>query len=268
MQWLRGGETGSWFNDFDQMEFSVAAAWATATPTPTPTPETTDPGCTFSAGYWKNHPETWPASQLDLGARTYLQAELLELLNAQSAGDVTLKLANQLIAAKLNMLHGADPTVVAVALQDADQFLELFPPYSDPKEKTIRSLGNSLADALDSFNSGLAGPAACSEEQEAPAVELFLLPSLTATATPTATPEPAETLPAESTLTPTATQLLPTQPDVLPSETQPTTPQATETPSPTATPMPVETETLYPEPTATDPPAPEEQPTLSPTQPG
>src|SRR5688572_10722012 len=49
--------------------------------------ETTEPipadddgeGCTLTQGYWKNHEESWPVSELTLGDETYTQEEALAL---------------------------------------------------------------------------------------------------------------------------------------------------------------------------------------------
>src|SRR5262249_43032663 len=68
----------------------TATATATSTPiatsTPTPTPTGT-PGCVFSQGYWKNHPDQWPVTELQLGNVTYNQQELLAILNQPVRGN-------------------------------------------------------------------------------------------------------------------------------------------------------------------------------------
>ena len=86
----------------------------TATFTPTPTPTSTPSGvCPLTQGYWKNHPNAWPVNSLMLGSQTYTKAELLNILNTPVGGDASLNLAHQLIAAKLNIAAGSDPTPVS-----------------------------------------------------------------------------------------------------------------------------------------------------------
>ena len=68
-------------------------------------------GCPFGQGYWKNTAQ-WPVTQLTLGNQTYTQAELLILFNSPPQGDASLILADQLIAARLNIANGADATPV------------------------------------------------------------------------------------------------------------------------------------------------------------
>src|SRR5439155_3723853 len=84
----------------------TATATATATSTPTPTPTGTPVGCVNSQGYWKNHPEVWPMTQLQLGKVTYNQQQLLSILQQSVHGNGLVLLAPQLIAAKLNVASG------------------------------------------------------------------------------------------------------------------------------------------------------------------
>ena len=82
---------------------------ATATPTATPTPTatrtpTSTPGvCVRGQGYWKNHPDQWPVTELQLGNVTYTQQQLLDILHESVRGNGLLILAHQLIAALLNI---------------------------------------------------------------------------------------------------------------------------------------------------------------------
>ncbi|HZW02891.1 MAG TPA: signal peptidase I, partial [Anaerolineaceae bacterium] len=86
MQWLRGTATGSWFTDADEIGFTIAAGWEEPP---------SDPGCTYTLGYWKNHTGEWPVDQLYLGGVLYTKSELIALLNTSPEGDPTLTLAHQ-----------------------------------------------------------------------------------------------------------------------------------------------------------------------------
>src|SRR5215212_2631059 len=64
--------------------------------------------CPLSQGYWRTHPAAWPVTTLVLGnsanaAHTYSQRELLAIFDANAKKDASLILADQLIAAKLNI---------------------------------------------------------------------------------------------------------------------------------------------------------------------
>lgn len=71
--------------------------------------------CPLTQGYWKNHPEAWrdvvnggtPVTSLTIGGTVYTKAQLLEIFNTPVAGDASINLAHQLIAALLNQLNGS-----------------------------------------------------------------------------------------------------------------------------------------------------------------
>lgn len=72
-----------------------------------------DGGCTHTQGYWKNHPEAWPVSSLKLGTVSYISAQLLSIFNEPVEGNSLISLAYQLIAAKLDIANGADPSATS-----------------------------------------------------------------------------------------------------------------------------------------------------------
>jgi hypothetical protein len=113
-----------------------------------------DDNCTFTQGYWKNHPEAWPVASLMLGSVNYTAAELLSILNTPAGGNGLLILAHQLIATKLNVANGADPTPVAADIAAADAMIGalIIPPigagFLAPATVT------ALATTLDNYNNG------------------------------------------------------------------------------------------------------------------
>jgi hypothetical protein len=83
--------------------------------------------CPQSQGYWKNNPDAWPVNSLTLGSQTYTKTELLTILMTATRGDASLILADQLIAAKLNIANGAgEPDPVPATITDADAVLSLY----------------------------------------------------------------------------------------------------------------------------------------------
>jgi hypothetical protein len=102
------------------------------TPLPAGTPEVL-PDCTLSQNYWRAHLEAWPVNTLMLGAQAYQWPELLALFNMPARDDVSLLLAWQLIAAKLNVASGSDASTIGSTILQADLLLGAFPgtlPYS------------------------------------------------------------------------------------------------------------------------------------------
>jgi len=119
--------------------------------------------CTYTIGYYKNHPSSWPVSSLTLGTVTYTSAQLLQILNQPAKGNGLISLAHQLIAAKLNIAGGADPTPIAATIAAADAQIGnlVVPPigsgFLDPSETDANS------QALDAYNNGNAGVPHCGQ---------------------------------------------------------------------------------------------------------
>lgn len=119
--------------------------------------------CTFTQGFWKNHPEVWPIEDISLGDVLYTKAEAIDILKTPPArGDATYILAHQLIAAKLNILNEADPGAVETTITDADDWLSTYPPGSNPPDPD-HTVGVGLAETLDDYNNGLIGPGHCED---------------------------------------------------------------------------------------------------------
>jgi hypothetical protein len=113
--------------------------------------------CTKTIGYWKNHPAEWPVVSLTLGTVSYTQAQLLQILNQRALGNGLISMAKQLIAAKLNLALGADPTYIADAIADADALIGslVVPPIGT--DYLHPSTTHKLTDDLDDFNNGRKG---------------------------------------------------------------------------------------------------------------
>ena len=74
---------------------------------------TRPPVAARTPGYWKNHLSAWPQTTLSIGGTSYDQACLDDFLDVPTRGDVRVKLIHHLIAAKLNVLAGADASISA-----------------------------------------------------------------------------------------------------------------------------------------------------------
>jgi hypothetical protein len=122
--------------------------------------------CTLTQGFWKNHIEAWP-SEISIGGVTYTAMEAIQILSTPPRGDATYILAHQLIAAKLNVLEGADDSAVATTIVQADAWLVLHPLGSDP-DGADREEGIALAEVLDEYNNGVIGPGHCDEPTPIP----------------------------------------------------------------------------------------------------
>ena len=118
--------------------------------------------CTYTQGYWKNHPEAWPVGNVTLGSVNYTQAQLLLIFNEPAAGNGLISLAHQLIAAKLNIAQGATaPAGVLSAIASADALIGglVVPPIGAGFLSPASTSG--LTGTLDDFNQGITGPGHC-----------------------------------------------------------------------------------------------------------
>ena len=117
--------------------------------------------CTFTVGYWKNHPNAWPVSSLVLGGRMYTKAQLLAILAQPVQGNGLVSLARQMIATRLNRANGAAELEVESALAMSDGLIgtHAIPPvggaFLDP------GLTSPTTQVLDDFNNGIIGPGQC-----------------------------------------------------------------------------------------------------------
>ena len=124
--------------------------------------------CVHTKRHWKKHPEDWPVAELEIGCAGNImtKAELLDVLTSKWRGDITVLLAQQLIAAKLNVAQGACPNAeVLQCIEDADDFLCAHPLGSAPGWPE-RGTGLQLRHCLLQFNRGLNGAPHCAGETE------------------------------------------------------------------------------------------------------
>ncbi len=112
--------------------------------------------CGVTWGYWKNHVSLWPVTSLVLGSQTYSQTELINILGMAVKGDASISLAHQLIAAKLNVFNGTNPTTDNGAIAAADALLSPLTgklPYNVAASSTLGQQMTVVEGQLDDFNS-------------------------------------------------------------------------------------------------------------------
>lgn len=117
--------------------------------------------CTYTQGFWKNHPADWPVDMLTLGGVTYDQNELLAILDTAPKGDKTLILAHQLIATMLNVANGADDSALGSTIADANNWLAANGGVGSGEKKW--NGGEPLKNMMDDYNNGIIGPGHCGD---------------------------------------------------------------------------------------------------------
>jgi hypothetical protein len=120
--------------------------------------------CGLTWGYWKNHVSLWPVTSMILGNQSYNQTELQTILNTPVAGDASLEMVHQLIAAKFNVLHGTNPATDNGSIAAADGLLDNYSgklPYNVTSGSPAAAQMTAVAGQLDTFNSDGAGQPGC-----------------------------------------------------------------------------------------------------------
>jgi hypothetical protein len=181
------------------------------TPTLAPTDYSGPTDCTQPVAYWLEHPGKWQHDQFLLGEMELDHNQALEILATNPQGDASKVLAQQYIAALLNIASPADPTLITEALDQAAAWFVVNPPGSQPKNPE-RKAGLQLAETMEAYNLGDTGPGSCVSELPAPTPTAAYTPTSTSPPTPTLAPTMAPTQdPTLATMpTPAATQMPPT----------------------------------------------------------
>ena len=98
---------------------------------------------------------------MTLGSQTYSKTGLLAILKNPTSSDASIILARQLIAAKLNVANGSDPTPVSSTINDADSLLGCFAGKLPYKVKTNSATGKAMvndATVLNNYNNNQLTP--------------------------------------------------------------------------------------------------------------
>ncbi len=122
-------------------------------------PEQEPTGCTYTIGYWKNHPDDWPTDNLSI----FSGDEAMDMLWSPTKGNAYIILAHQYIGAELNVVNGTSvpDEVLAAWYLAQDLLVEYMDDGVIPKKTDDRALAIYLAGVLDDYNNGLLGPCHC-----------------------------------------------------------------------------------------------------------
>jgi hypothetical protein len=190
--------------------------------------------CTYPIAYWKEHPELYP-SQMVLGSKVYRANEINEVLSGESQ-DPAAQLQAQLIGAFLNVLSGADQSLINPTIFQAYGWIVQHPNGSQISDDE-REAGSRLSNVLEAYNLGLAGVGPCADGVIYTATETATA-LWTPTFLPTSTPSETSTSTPSETASPTNQPTYPIWTVIAPSQTHIPTTQAPGRPPPSATQMP------------------------------
>jgi hypothetical protein len=110
---------------------------------------------TGTIGYWKTHPEAWPVSSITIGGVVYTRDQAIVLLGTPSRGDKSIDLFKQLVAAKLNLIVGNDPSCIYQTIASADAWMTSHPPGSNVSAgSSAWTQASPWHTQLDNYNNG------------------------------------------------------------------------------------------------------------------
>lgn len=114
---------------------------------------------TGTPGYWASNPQAWPAVTVTVGGVSYSRDEAIGFLMTSTSGDATFIMFRALVAAKLNVLLGTDPSCISATIAAADAWMADHGPVGSgvrPGGPTSPwKVGEPLATDLDRYDRGL-----------------------------------------------------------------------------------------------------------------
>jgi hypothetical protein len=131
--------------------------------------------CTFTPAYWAahanpgdpvNYKPTWDAIQPSGPSSPFFTtgSTWLQTLQADATGNAYLTLAQQYIAADLNLLYGAQSTAqFQTTVAHAADLLATYAADQGNLPESVLADFNQTAELLSMFNNGLTGPGVCPE---------------------------------------------------------------------------------------------------------
>lgn len=120
--------------------------------------------CPNNKSYWKNHAAQWNADAIPMKLGTtnyYTKPQLLSILNTAAGNDPSRKLAQQLIAAKLNLANNSYASPIASTIIAADNLIGNRAIPIVPAIASNSSQGNqmnALGNTLNAYNNGTLTP--------------------------------------------------------------------------------------------------------------
>ncbi len=111
---------------------------------------------TGTPGYWKNHPEAWPVTTLEIGGVTYTRDQAIARMEAATSSKNRVEtMFTHLVAGLLNAYSGNDASAVWSTLLAADAWMAEYGATNVKGSSSAWKEGEPLASKLDDYNNGL-----------------------------------------------------------------------------------------------------------------
>jgi hypothetical protein len=110
---------------------------------------------TGTPGYWKNHPEAWPVTEITVGGVTYTRDEAIAWLG-KVGKDKTTTMFSSLVSAMLNVMIHNDSSCVSDAIASANAWMATYGPVGSNVAASSEawSIGEPLHRQMDNYNNG------------------------------------------------------------------------------------------------------------------
>jgi hypothetical protein len=112
---------------------------------------------TGTPGYWKNHPEAWPAAGVTVGGVLYKGPTIQNAIKLMGkvGGDKSVTIFASLISAKLNTMLANNTTCIMSTITQADAWMTAHPVGSGVKGSSAAwAEGEPLHQKMDDYNNG------------------------------------------------------------------------------------------------------------------
>jgi hypothetical protein len=110
---------------------------------------------TGTPGYWKNHPDAWPAAGITVGGVYYPKATAISWLE-QGGKDKTSTMFSSLASAMLNVMVGNNSSCVATTIAAADAWMMTYPLGSKVAASSYAwKIGEPMHRLMDNYNNGM-----------------------------------------------------------------------------------------------------------------
>ena len=110
---------------------------------------------TGTPGYWKNHPEAWPAAGITVGGVYYSKDVAIAWLD-QVGKDKTTTMFSSLVSAKLSVMVGNNASCVSSTIAAADTWMATYPLGSKVAASSYAwKIGEPYHRLMDNYNNGM-----------------------------------------------------------------------------------------------------------------
>jgi hypothetical protein len=115
--------------------------------------ESSNPG-TGTPGYWKNHANAWPVGSITIGGVSYAKNDAIRIMKRPVRRDMRIAMFKALVATKLNVMIGNDPSCISQEIIDADAWMAANAGDPVRANSAAWDIGEPIFRLLNHYNNG------------------------------------------------------------------------------------------------------------------